>query len=281
MHGPDGAGVAVVSHAGDFAQRGFGKFSIRDDDADGGIPGKFVFDYLRAGAHELLRGAEGFFILRQKAGDFLPGFPVVDIAQGVHRHDGADLQLSDLDGEAADAGLHAVVHACEFSHGGSAAGAVISVPVVSRLALLRAHAGLIGHGAVRSHMGISHGQVKKIGLTYEGDDKRGADFEPDAPLLQILHDAVCRAETVGAAACQQDSVDELRGCERLQKLGFPRRRSAAPDVQPGRHPCLRQKYGAAGSGGPVFRLTDADSFDFLNADFSFHNIWHSFPEPFA
>ena len=67
-------------------------------------------------------------------------------------------------------------------------------------------------------MRIACGQVKQIGLAYKRHPEGGADLKADPPLLQILHDSACRVQSVGAAACQQNSVDSLCRREGIQKL---------------------------------------------------------------
>ena len=121
------------------------------------------------------------------------GLIVVNIAQRIDRHNRTDLQRPHLHGIAADAGLHAVVHAQQFAHGCAGARAIVAVAVVAGF---RVHTGLIRHGSIRVGVGVSHGQVKQIRLA----DQRhlcDPDIKTDAALLKIPHNAAGRVQSKG------------------------------------------------------------------------------------
>ena len=268
MHGVDGTGIAIVGHAGDLAQPRLVKIRVGDHHADRGVAGEFVLDHGIALPHVFGGGAQPVLCRVQHARDLSAGLPVIHIPQGVDDHDGADLQIADLNGIAADAGLHAILHPGKLAHGRPAPRATVAVPVIRRL-----HGqagGFIAHVRVRANGCVPHGQIVDVRLRHQRH-QRIARIVADAVLLQIPHHAVCRAQAVGAAAGQHDAMDALGRHQRVEQLALAAGGSAAAHIQPGAHALRRDEHRAACGGFGIFSLTDEDRPDLCHRDLT-HGI---------
>ena len=86
--------------------------------------------YYKSGgtAAELAQQLQPLFLALAKQGQ--KRFHALQCAQGVDRHHRTDVQIPQSKGIAADAGLHGVIHAQEFSHGSAASGTEIAVLVI-------------------------------------------------------------------------------------------------------------------------------------------------------
>ena len=266
----------IAQRDSDLAQLRLLKAGVGEHDADGGVAGELVVHHGMALPHALGGGAQAVPCLVQEPRHLPSGLPVENIPQGVDHHHRAELQLPELNGIAAHAGLHAMIHPGILAHRRPAARAKAAVPVVRRV-----HGqpgGLAAHGRVRAHRGVPHGQVVDVRLGHQRH-QRAARVVADAALLQILHHPVRRAQAVGAAPGQHDGVDALGRHQRVEQLALPAGGAAAAHVQPGAHPLGRDEYRAAGGCPGVLRLADADRPDLRHRDLPQHisHPGHSLP----
>lgn len=74
-----------------------------------------------------------FAVVSPQPGDLAARLKIVDVAHRVDRDERADLQVAHLDGVAANAGLHAVVHAQQLADSRTGTRAVVAVAVVADL----------------------------------------------------------------------------------------------------------------------------------------------------
>ena len=144
-------------------------------------------------------------------------------------------------------------HAHQLAYGGAGARTVVAVAVVAGLGV---DAGLVGHSGVRAGVGIPHRQVEQIGLANQRD-LRNADIKTDVVFLQVAHHAACGVQPKGAAAAQQNGVDDLCCGRGLEQFTLPRSRPAAAHIQThGRTVFPQQEHRAASARLGVFGLAD-------------------------
>ena len=72
-------------------------------------------------------------VLRIRARDLLPGFPVIDISESIDSHDCPDHQVFLAEDTGADPGFHGMALAGILADGGAAAGAVASILIIASL----------------------------------------------------------------------------------------------------------------------------------------------------
>ena len=105
-------------------------------------------------------------------------------------------------------------------------------------------------------MSVADGQVEQVGLA----DQRhlgNADIKTDVVFLQVAHHAACGVQPKGAAAAQQNGVDDLRRRRGLEQLALPRGRATAAHIQThGRTVFPQQEHRAASARPGVFGLAD-------------------------
>ena len=117
------------------------------------------------------------------------------VADSVDDDDGTDLQLADLDGVHAEAGLHHAFRAAELAHRRAGSCAVIAF---ANHMFLRFDAGRIAHSRIRADV-VAASQVKNA-RRYDKGDVADARRKADTLLFQILHDPAGGVQTEGAAA---------------------------------------------------------------------------------
>ena len=228
MHRADGAGVSIVGHARNLAQVRLVQPCIGENHAECGVADKLFRLRLDCLQGRQLGIEEGFSVRCQQARDFTAVLIIVNVPHGIDGHHSADLQIPHLNGIAADAGLHAVLHTQQLADGSAGARAVVAVTVVARL---RVDTGLVGHSRIGAGVRIGHCQVKQIRLA---DQRNPCDthINANAALLQIAHHAARGVQPKGTAARQQNGVNDLRGGQWLEQLTLPRGRPTAADIQP-------------------------------------------------
>ena len=211
-----------------------------------------------------------FAVVSPQPGDLAARLKIVDVAHRVDRDERADLQVAHLDGVAADAGFHAVVHAQQLADSCTGARAVVAVAVVAGFGV---DAGRVGHGCIGPGAGVGHGQIKQVGLADEGDF-RHTYVKTNAAFFEIPHDAACGIQSEGAAARQHNGVDDLRRRLRLEQLALPRGRPAAAHIQPAGAPSLPSSTtvqpvpAAVFSTWPIWRLSkDVMGISFMGVSF--------------
>ena len=144
-------------------------------------------------------------------------------------------------------------HAQQLADRCAGARTVVAVTVVAGFGV---DTGLVGHRCIRAGVGIPHRQVEQIGLANQRD-LRNAHIKADAAFLKVAHHAARSIEPKGAAAAQQNGVDDL-GCGRgLEQLALPRGRATAAYIQThGRTVFPQQEHRAASARPGVFGLAD-------------------------
>ena len=167
--------------------------------------------FLDALSHFFRRIGEGCLFFIQHAGDPHAVFPVKDIAKCIQRDDCADLEIADFDCIAADAGLHAALHAGKLADGCAAASAEIPVLIIGFFK--SAPCSLISHRLVRIDIRRADGEVEKIRL-YNERHFCDADIEADAFFVQEFHDTACCRKSVGASTGNDDAVNPLGSSDR-------------------------------------------------------------------
>ena len=144
-------------------------------------------------------------------------------------------------------------HAQQLADRCAGACTVVAVAVVAGFGV---DTGLIRHRCIRAGVSVADGQVEQVGLA----DQRhlgNADIKTDVVFLQVAHHAACGVQPKGAAAAQQNGVDDL-GCGRwLEQLALPRGRATAAYIQThGRTVFPQQEHRAASARPGVFGLAD-------------------------
>ena len=144
-------------------------------------------------------------------------------------------------------------HAQQLADRCAGACTVVAVAVVAGLGV---DAGLVGHSGVRAGVGIPHRQVEQIGLANQRD-LRNAHIKADAAFLKVAHHAACGVQPKGAAAAQQNGVDDLCCGRGLEQFTLPRSRPAAAHIKAhGGTGFAQQKHRTAGARLGVFGLAD-------------------------
>ena len=139
---------------------------------------------------------------------------VTDIAKGIYNDDGTDLQFTNLQHIASDAGFHAEIHSSEFADSCSGTCPEISVLIIVEIGILT---GLIPHCLIRTAVRISYSQVKNIRLT----DKRYSghtDIKTNPFFFQKLHDSTGCIQTESTASAKKYGMDFLGTGKRLEKF---------------------------------------------------------------
>ena len=262
MDRADGPGVTVVGHARHFGELGLVQLGVRNDNAQRCVAGKqilgngHILEHLHQGI-----GEPGPLRVPQ-AGDL--NRTVIDVPQGVHRHQSPHLQMARLDGIGAKARFHGPLHPAVLPH--RAARSSSHVSLCGRLAA-GIFAGLIGHGRIRADIRPPNSKIKQAGLA-DQRDLGHTHVKADPPLLQIALDTAGGVQSEGAAAGEQHRVDGICLGHGRQELGLPGGGSSAPDIQPGGAHLIAQEHRAAGGGLPVLGMAHTKSPHFHNSDLS-------------
>ena len=144
-------------------------------------------------------------------------------------------------------------HAQQLADRCAGACTVVAVAVIAGLGV---DTGLIRHRCIRAGVGIPHRQVEQIGLANQRD-LRNAHIKTDVVFLQVAHHAACGVQPKGAAAAQQNGVDDLCCGRGLEQFTLPRSRPAAAHIKAhGDTVFAQQKHRTAGARLGVFGLAD-------------------------
>ena len=144
-------------------------------------------------------------------------------------------------------------HAQQLADRCAGARTVVAVAVVAGFGV---DTGLVGHSGVRAGVSVADGQVEQVGLANQRD-LRNAHIKADAAFLKVAHHAACGVQPKGAAAAQQNGVDDLCCGRGLEQFTLPRSRPAAAHIKAhGGTGFAQQKHRTAGARLGVFGLAD-------------------------
>ena len=254
MDGIYGPGKAVVAHLGHLGRLRFCQPGVGGYHPDGGV-GPCQGVYRRRFGQDL----EG---IRKRNPVFFEGprqdlsrLGVDDITEAVYGHDGTHHEVPHAAACHTQASLHDVSRSPGLSHRGTRTGPDVSlIPVV----FPGIQAGLVSHGFIGPDIRPAHGEVKKDGGGDNGDNPHphGKSY---SLFLQVLHDPRCRVQAVGASAGKTDGVNLFDKVNRVEAVGFPGSRAAAPDINTGGDAIPAEDDGYPRSGFIILGMPNLDA----------------------
>ena len=237
---------AEHSERGDLPGFGLAEAGVGGDDADGRVLGRGEALEDGAGRQRAGRVDQPVTVGRlARPGDQRSGVGIAHVADGVHRHEGADHDVTEPRRGAADAAAHGPADAVHLADGGPGPGAHVAL---GDGAGRGAGGGLVAHLPRRPRTAVAEAEVEQERAGDVRHDGR-ARREAAALRLEPAHHAPDRLAAEATAAAEDDAVhgrDEVAGIEVVEPDDVVR---AAPQLDAADRRAVAQHDGDAGEAG--------------------------------